>query len=492
MKRKFKHSYLENPDSEERAELTVRVPGFESLPLSVEIHDIALRKIGVSRTEQKITVSPGSYLLQIHDPGGELHNKVVHLDRGEEANVEIQLRHSESVTERWQEKMADISLEESISPSYLDPPDLIGKPLDLVVEWSRDDERGKQLMLTIPITTGQSRSSESGPVNDQSPLQTGYIHFHPDPREIVGQPRPYSNLDYGFLVRVLKYVGGNWKPVVKNNGISGIKNKLFRQTVRTRFHFSPPDEGLYFLELQRPTGKPACVALPVAHHTAAASCKVEIVNNGQNLRALSMLDDSARTQVISEYLENNAVEQALELMEDAEDLLREKYSNPIAAALGGYALLRLGNLSYLHNWPNNLANDFAWLPDGAVIAGELAARKGQHVKAAKYLLKATERGLPLFQEGLGLLMGRIRSYLFYGKRHLHENEMRLLLKAAFEKLMPWVGQIDNDPLMLVLRGSSLAPESTFEVEAGWQLFQPDLENQSNIPTITLSAHFLEE
>ena len=50
----------------------------------------------------------------------------------------------------------------------------------------------------------------------------------------------------------------------------------------------------------------------------------------------------------------------------AEALLQGKVANPVGAALGGYALLRLNELDRLHDWPDNLAAWFAWLPDGAV------------------------------------------------------------------------------------------------------------------------------
>jgi len=82
----------------------------------------------------------------------------------------------------------------------------------------------------------------------------------------------------------------------------------------------------------------------------------------------------------------------------------------VAAALGGYALLRAGQLDRLHHWPRNLADWFPWLPDGAVIAGEEAALEGDHTLAIKYVCDAGGRGLPVFGAGLSLLASRLREY----------------------------------------------------------------------------------
>ena len=83
--------------------------------------------------------------------------------------------------------------------------------------------------------------------------------------------------------------------------------------------------------------------------------------------------------------------------------LMEKVANPVGAALGGYALLRLNELDRLHDWPDNLAEWFGWLPDGAVIAAETALRRGDDAKAQFYYRKALDRGVPLFSEGLSLI-----------------------------------------------------------------------------------------
>src|SRR2546423_15128052 len=92
---------------------------------------------------------------------------------------------------------------------------------------------------------------------------------------------------------------------------------------------------------------------------------------------------------------------------DAEELLEDKQQDPIAAAVGGYALLRFSALERLHDWTANLHSWFEWLPDGAAIRGEHLARMGQHDEALDAFLTLPSRGLPLFSDGLAYAVNRL-------------------------------------------------------------------------------------
>jgi hypothetical protein len=103
---------------------------------------------------------------------------------------------------------------------------------------------------------------------------------------------------------------------------------------------------------------------------------------------------------------DNALDKALV----AQRLLEYKVEDPIAASVGAYSLLRFGMLEYLHEWTENLRNWFKWLPDGSAIRGEHYARGGQHQKALQAFLELSERGLPLFSDGLSYAVDRLRVY----------------------------------------------------------------------------------
>jgi hypothetical protein len=108
----------------------------------------------------------------------------------------------------------------------------------------------------------------------------------------------------------------------------------------------------------------------------------------------------------------------------AEALLKVKREQPIAAAVGAYALLRLGELERLHDWSENLMNWFEWLPDGAAVRGEHLARTGEHKKALRAFCELVRRGLPYFSDGLSYAVDRLRLYRGIGEKHFDAAEMK--------------------------------------------------------------------
>ena len=108
------------------------------------------------------------------------------------------------------------------------------------------------------------------------------------------------------------------------------------------------------------------------------------------------------------YLVGGRPDHVLTLAESAEAMLRGKVANPIGAALGGYALLRLNELDRLHDWPDNLAQWFDWLPDGAVIAAETAARRGDDERGRRSSSPRSTAGCRCSPTGLSLFGSRSR------------------------------------------------------------------------------------
>ena len=84
---------------------------------------------------------------------------------------------------------------------------------------------------------------------------------------------------------------------------------------------------------------------------------------------------------------------------------------PTTAALGGYHLLRTGELQRLHSWLANLADWMHWMSDGPVIRGwqllrGATARPGETPR--QRFLQAADRGLPIFSDGLRLLIDGLK------------------------------------------------------------------------------------
>jgi repressor LexA len=126
------------------------------------------------------------------------------------------------------------------------------------------------------------------------------------------------------------------------------------------------------------------------------------------------MTDSAEAEALLGYLRTGAVEGA---DVTAASLLKRKRRDPIAAAIGGYYLLRTARLDRLSDWGPNLSRWFPWLADGAVINGwqhihagrERRGDPDQHFDAARReLILATRRGVPVYTEGLQLLVDGLR------------------------------------------------------------------------------------
>lgn len=142
--------------------------------------------------------------------------------------------------------------------------------------------------------------------------------------------------------------------------------------------------------------------------------------NGGLAVKVASLDHRAET--LSHYLRSGSVEAARlisdEVLGEAEQMLFNKLRNPMGAVIGGYYLLSARAYEQMHNWPNNLANWFEWLADGAIIhAWQLLRTAGTRGRsqARERLLQAAERGLPIFSEGMRLLLDGLELFAEHRK-----------------------------------------------------------------------------
>ena len=178
------------------------------------------------------------------------------------------------------------------------------------------------------------------------------------------------------------------------------------RAVRYRFAHAAPSN---VLQLGGPSIAWRFVSLP-----AAPVVDVTVSPRGENDLAVKVMTDSAEAEALLGYLRTGAVEGA---DVTAASLLKRKRRNPIAAAISGYYLLRTAGLDRLSDWGPNLSRWFPWLPDGAVINGwqhihagrERRGEPDQHFAAARReLILATRRGVPVYTEGLRLLVDGLR------------------------------------------------------------------------------------
>jgi hypothetical protein len=122
--------------------------------------------------------------------------------------------------------------------------------------------------------------------------------------------------------------------------------------------------------------------------------------------------------LLCRYLRRSMINEATDTLNSdtmsAETLLYQKMTDPIAATVGAYTILRLQELEKLHEWTENLMDRFPWLPDGAAIRAEHLARAGKHREALAAMLQLRDRGLPIFTEGFSFALDRLRLYTAQG------------------------------------------------------------------------------
>lgn len=177
------------------------------------------------------------------------------------------------------------------------------------------------------------------------------------------------------------------------------------------FEMNLPD-GLHLLEVQNYGSPSIFVAVPPGN---GIKCLVKTSEGPE--KAVPELDISIstkdeRAQALLSLMCSGDMNRAktLQTAQEAENLLYGKAQDPPAAAIGGYYLLKIGKLELLHDWANNLANWFAWMPDGSIIhAWQIIQGAGENNQALdigmirKRFLDAVNRGIPIYTEGLRLL-----------------------------------------------------------------------------------------
>jgi hypothetical protein len=157
------------------------------------------------------------------------------------------------------------------------------------------------------------------------------------------------------------------------------------------------------------------VSLPVEaarfyqHHFCLAAATS---TNGGDRIEVRFHPQRAVASIVDGMLRNDGVFSAVDLLPSATELLYGKYYDAPAAALGGLTLHRIGRVGDRPTWIENLARDFQWIPDGAVLLAALLARSrdsAERERGVTALLAAAERR-PMFTDGYALMLQLLRRW----------------------------------------------------------------------------------
>lgn len=206
------------------------------------------------------------------------------------------------------------------------------------------------------------------------------------------------------------------------------------------------------------------VALP-----AAERLEVSIRPSGNEDEprlAITVATDNNMAEALLGYLTIGALDHAELVNKRAEDLLFSKMVDPVAAAVGGYYLLRKSDLARLHEWPQNLANWMQWMSDGSVIHAWQLIRQQQEaqepsevalITSRERLFEAVERGIPIYTEGLRLLVAGLKLLDFEADGQDRE------VRDALDRVRPFAAAADLGQPTTTFTGSSPTSASTLPI-----------------------------
>jgi Restriction Enzyme Adenine Methylase Associated len=206
------------------------------------------------------------------------------------------------------------------------------------------------------------------------------------------------------------------------------------------------------------------VALPAAESIEV--CVRPSGNGAEPQLAITVATDNNVAEALLGYLTIGALGHAGLVNKSAEDLLFAKVGDPAAAAVGGYYLLRTSDLARLHQWPQNLANWMQWMPDGALIHAWQLIRQQQEAEEPEEaalrtgrdrLLEAVERGVPVYTEGLRLLVAGLKLLDFEADGRDRE------VRDALDRVRPFAAAADLGQPTTTFTGSSPMSASTWPI-----------------------------
>lgn len=159
---------------------------------------------------------------------------------------------------------------------------------------------------------------------------------------------------------------------------------------------------------------------------------------------IKLMSENSIAESLLNLMSNGSMIQAESFFDGAvaaEMLFQEKRRDAAAAAIGGYFLLKIRDYERMHNWANNLANWFGWMPDGCIIhawqmINDGVNEPGDELRVRERLLEAQQRGIPLYTEGVRLLFDGLKQLHTLAKGRDRE------IAAALEMVDTYVGKID--------------------------------------------------
>jgi hypothetical protein len=389
------------------------------------------RKSALVDEDCDFTVQPGKYLLRVTTPSGETSSTVALVEKGERKEVLFKARPSPHEWLEMTHFMGDLGIQEPQSRSSSGAVQV------------RDDE--------------QLYDSSYQILREPSGLQK---------ERPVRLRRTLNDDEFSrSWMRVWSKSAGGWEVMDSFPGDLQVLDEMYQ-----KYSLDLALESQYLLQMGGPNAAWRLIALPpspgrveLVVHLAAQGNEID----GNIEVAIGSGDTFAET--LLRYLALGNVDAARtigdETIRRAEEMLRSKMANPFNATVAGYFLLKINAYDRLHDWVNNLSNMFPSLPDGPIIhAWQLMLQPNvPNVRTARMrLLEATRRGIPVYSQGMRLLIDGLQIFAEEAKaENLNDNEVTEALSWAAKyagaaqrlgTLTSFYGADPNTPSLKIVKG----------------------------------------
>lgn len=277
--------------------------------------------------------------------------------------------------------------------------------------------------IEMPLPSG-IMGRKIATVSSEERVEVSFTH---ESHERPGSPDLFSDVTTDVVLA--KVVGAN----VAGRGVS--ENE--------QFWVFEPEEPLHEVPTARfmIQGATVDVSLPVNPNGLfpLTSCRVKSISEGgrRTIQA-SFGEGRAVSQVIEGLVRSKGYAHSSGLLFKATELLRDKYSDPSGAALGGLTLLRLGHAGPRWQWVHNLAHEAPWLPDAQFLYAALLLNDANPIERRRgfELLAANSGGRPMYSDGLSLALELLRGW---GRDH---DEDKLEVRHAVQALSQYSAYAD--------------------------------------------------
>jgi len=401
----------------------------------------------------RVEVKPGAFLIRLRTPEGQLLMRRVYVEPSEDTALVFLPKQLVEKPERQRKE-----IQEFVVPHIALPNEILDgieekKPAVPREWWSALPMLKAEEPITIANLPGFHASDLVQPKHDF----VGIARLQAEPRRELPSPEsPLESVTAKLVGEIAAVQGaklhGNkespfarWKTPLRNRQLVGDKSqegkgsRYFSLSYRAEDKLSPIQVACVPGRWEKRDGKLADVYADyyerVIGDTHARSMRVEV--------------DDPDLGGLLDFLQQGDLSGSIRMLNNATELLYNKWSNPYASVAAGYVLVQVDDWPGAHEnwrqWILNLAYRYSSLPDGAILFTTMLLQssadslenltyenggKNPFRNALSAALEAVRRGPPLFRHGLKMMVTNLAILEGEAKHRAQDEQTYRKLEAA--------------------------------------------------------------